>query len=459
MFMTLVLAGVGVTFGLWWYRIRTRPSHSKLHRAWSRVATSLGLELTGKKRAELELRGEVNGHPVVCSMNVSELDLNPFASVNDQTVLQLGLGNDFPSDFAALPAHHPMATDSDVELGDPDFDPAVSVHGQHRSILAVAGVNARRGLAEMATHDRHSDSGGIVVQARTAKLELRGLVSNPAKMEACIRRLEALGDMLFTRGNHIQRIIEHARVESNTSILAQQLWVLVKDAEQPSSSSRQGNGSHEVARKHLQHPDAMVRALAARCLGPEGYETLCTIASDENAPAESIAVAVLGLEPAPQSPQLEQAHSRALRQLAAFVHGGTLDRLQPMLDLETGLTRNELHGTMTDSANDTVCQALAIIGGLDAEEALIAALKHPNRRRAAAQALSEIGTVQSVPALAQWTQSAPIDYTCQSAIAAIQARVGPASSGGLSIVDAPAEGQLSVVSELGQISLSEPETS
>jgi len=108
-----------------------------------------------------------------------------------------------------------------------------------------------------------------------------------------------------------------------------------------------------------------------------------------------------------------------------------------------------------DRLAETIADALASLGDARAETALLRLLERESGsvRRAAAAALGQIGTVRAVESLFPLTEGllpSGVKIAAREAIAKIQARLGDAEPGRLSLVaEGPAEGALSVAKDGG----------
>jgi len=119
----------------------------------------------------------------------------------------------------------------------------------------------------------------------------------------------------------------------------------------------------------------------------------------------------------------------------------------------------ELSEHVGDPVAETIAGALASLGDARAEPALLRLLRKGSGsvQRAAAAALGEVGTIRAVEplyTLGEQTLPAALKTTAREAIARIQARIGDAEAGRLSVhAEAPAEGGVSIVSDEGGLSL------
>lgn len=402
------------------FRFRFLRPRAAVKSAFRAAAQALGIDCTGRRLIELEARGKVDGFDLVAGPMLSEMGFNALDNaLADTTHIRVYLGDGFPADFAVTdPLSEHQATE--IVFGDRPFDDAVTLHGTPEALLTILGPEQRRAL-EQAVH------AGIVVESRHVSLRYDGLPTDAKELTRQFEQLLTLARTLAGSGSPsnttADRIAEHARVERLPAILQQQLAALA-------DHGRSSDAILRAARKHVDHPIDAVRVEAARCLGPEGFGTLLSTLETPNLDIRVTATATIALGASPATPHRERAFDLARHRLG------------------------QLLGRTDEETNEVICRALVVLGGQGAESDLIAALGVAPQvlRRPMAEALGLMGTVRAVPALARWTEHAPIDYACQSAIAAIQDRAGPSNVGGLALVAPDEAGQLALASDPGQVS-------
>lgn len=170
-----------------------------------------------------------------------------------------------------------------------------------------------------------------------------------------------------------------------------------------------------VAARLLLDPDPLVRVYACVHAGPDGAEKLLALRRHKH-------------------PAVRAAAIRVTAQLP---------------DAVAALTAHLAY----DGDPALVAEALGLTGSPAAEATLLALLADPEVRTAAAHALGEVGTISAVePLLAQ--RVAPYTGAITAAIARIQARVGSADRGRLSLAEA-AGGEVSLAHEAGQVALAD----
>jgi len=119
----------------------------------------------------------------------------------------------------------------------------------------------------------------------------------------------------------------------------------------------------------------------------------------------------------------------------------------------------ELSESVGDALAETIAKTLGHLGDVRAEPPLLRLLGSGSESvwRAAAEALGKVGTIRAVESLYPLTErmlSLGLETTAREAIARIQARLGDAEAGQLSLhAHAPAEGGVSIAQEAGGPSL------
>jgi HEAT repeat protein len=217
-----------------------------------------------------------------------------------------------------------------------------------------------------------------------------------------------------------------------------------------------------AAREGARDRDPRVRLRAANALGAAGYDVLERLVTDETVVEDvriqalrSLVLAAPGRGRRVVVGLLQSNASAALRRAAIELAGRPLGVTEA---LQTIALMAEGSDSLTAAA---VARTLGLLGSPEAEPPLLALLQRPELdvKLAAARALGEVGTIRAVETLLELSQHRGIDSTLREvageALARIQAQLGPAERGRLSVVD-PAElgGNLSLASEAGAGALS-----
>jgi hypothetical protein len=376
----------------------------------------------------------------------------------------------------------------EIEVGDDAFDRETSVQGSPALALALLDGDMRRcvralvrGRLDVRGHrplwaSGQLDEGVLWIDVpERAQVAPRPAFSrsdeNPEpaglyyldgehKLPQVLRAAFELGARLSRPEDLAARLAERLATESEARVRLNLLLTLLREfPEHPAA--------RQAAVAARDDPDARVRLRAGIALGAEGRDVLLGIAGGEGAEDDTSARAVAALGNSLTSPQVRDFLKNALRtQREATAHrclrilgqmGGpeAIHALTQVLSVESGPRR-------PSALAIEAAAALADTGDAVVEPALLEALRSPSTLVgiAAARALGRVGTAAAVIPLREVeAREGSLRSAARQAVAEIQARLGGAAPGQLSLAEGES-GRLSLAEgEYGQLSLADDSTS
>jgi HEAT repeat protein len=361
----------------------------------------------------------------------------------------------------------------EIEIGDEDFDQAVSVHGPSALALALLDSDMRRAVASLMRgrlglpgHRRFWASGrlehGVLridlpeeVRPRQSHYSAAELlpageaqVESRQMLPAVLRASLDLAGRLALPEHLAERLASNLRAEPEAGVRRKTLAVLL--GEFPEAAA-----TEPAARASLLDPDADVRLHAAVALGKDGRGVLLALAGGEGAEdaTNARAVAALGTSLTLADPQ--DLLRRALRTRRLRTAKACLSLLGRLGGAEAAQTLAKVLLVEKHELGEAAAQALAATADPQAEPSLLRALAEgpAEVKHAAAAALGQVGTRDAVLPLRAAERDGALRSAARQAIAEIHSRLAGAEQGQLSLAEGEA-GRLSMVEgESGRLSL------
>jgi hypothetical protein len=351
---------------------------------------------------------------------------------------------------------------SRVHVGDGVLNPGIYAQGSPEVVLACLDKATRESLnalvrdAESAPQGAGRTPVASVLDGRVfARFTVALLEQRDAFEQAVKQVIELARRLSIPRETIAERLLANFRAEDRDDLRLRFLDTLLH------TFGPNGPGG-VAAREGARDRDPRVRLRAANALGAAGYDVLERLVTDETVVEDvriqalrSLVLAAPGRGRRVVVGLLQSNASAALRRAAIELAGRPLGVTEA---LQTIALMAEGSDSLTAAA---VARTLGLLGSPEAEPPLLALLQRPELdvKLAAARALGEVGTIRAVETLLELSQHRGIDSTLREvageALARIQAQLGPAERGRLSVVD-PAElgGNLSLASEAGAGALS-----
>ncbi|HEY3450725.1 MAG TPA: hypothetical protein VGK67_30490 [Myxococcales bacterium] len=437
----VALAAVGAfTVFLGWYNARAAARDAAREAAWTSAAKSLGLKyVQGEGRT---LAGRTDGFDVLLET------FNDGSEQSPRPVTRVVVGGRgrirpelaFKAEAAFEGLRKALGKD-DLQLNDPEFDKAVNIHGPEDLALAALGAEARKLLPGFVR-------GGGTVHDGEVVLQLNGELNEAAALEGAVTSALAIARALAV-DSVPAALLTNASKDPSPGVRRLNLAAL---AEKHAASGEARRGLEAG----LADPDVEVRLLAARHLEAsvavqQVLEKIADDASTVEAARASALDRMAEIFPysvvAPFVARSLAKDAGAARQAAAIRAAG---KAKDAAQLETLLAMTGAQGL---GLGVELAKAFAEFEGAQAEKGLIALLGHPEPavRRLAAVGLSKVGSVKAVEPLLPLAEgvlaASEVKDAARDAVRAIQARLGDAGAGRLSVVDERAgEGGLSVES-------------
>jgi hypothetical protein len=375
----------------------------------------------------------------------------------------------------------------EIEIGDDAFDREVSVQGPPALALALLDDVLRGSVRSLVRGQLHLpghtalwasgrlDDGVLRIDVPQRSNAARGRVYDkdhrevePAgrtyldgehKLPQVLRVGLELAARLSRPEDLPRRLAERMAAEPEARVRLKLVLTLLREFPEEAAA-------RQAALAARDDPDADVRLRAGIALGAEGRDVLIGVAGGEGAEDGTSARAVAALGDSLTLAQATEFLKKALRTQreatartclkALGRQGGSeaIQTLKQVLAVEAGLRRWPRRALAIDAA-----AALADTGDPSVEPALLAALQSPSTMVgiAAAQALGRVGTAAAVVPLREAEARDPsLRSPARQAIAEIQARLGGAAPGQLSLAAGGEAGQLSMAEdeEMGRLSLS-----
>lgn len=321
--------------------------------------------------------------------------------------------------------------------GDPNFDALAHVFGEPADVLALMDLQTRRDVGSFVALGGELEDG-------TLKLHVKALVRQPQALVQPAKLMLSIG----------ARLVIQEREELLLANVKGDPWAEVREANLAILTSLYPDAKQTRAAiaAALEDEDPKVRFDAA--VAAKDHRVLRALAANVEIDADVRADALERLDYDAKLVTALLADGQArVRRAAVAVAGRAHD-----------LSQLEALSTLTADPDEKVAQAVAHalgkLGGAQAEPALIALLAHPAgaAQIAAAEALGATGSVRAVEPLLPLTKgvfNADLRAAARDAIRRIQARLGDADAGRLSLADR-AEGELSLPDgEPGELSMTD----
>ncbi|MGC4114837.1 MAG: HEAT repeat domain-containing protein [Myxococcales bacterium] len=427
---SLVILAMGASVAgltaLLWAVVRSdaRAKRAAVKR-WSEPARELGLRELDRPQGGHRLEGTVDGFAVEIEEQTSP-DLI-------RVIVQSGgrIAETLQIERRGL---WPQGKQEDVVTGAEDFDKQVRVRGPLDAALAALGAQTRADLVSFVGEggkvagsglelalERHTDPEDFVTAVR-GMLELAGHLAVPSLPKA---------------------LLENATKDLSADVRHKCLDAL----SQFHPETREALWAYQATLRDL---DPAMRLFAAERLpgDPEAREVLVKLVENRSLPEELRAMALERLvsgfsygSAAPLVAWALSAESLELRCAAVRAVGKSKDesKVEALASLASQVAPLPL--------GEALAEALGAVGGAGAEDALFTLLRHESRevQAAAAKAFGECGTVRAVEPLLQSAKDGAVSSVARDAVRRIQARLGDADAGRLSVVDgAGADGALSL---------------
>jgi HEAT repeat protein len=298
----------------------------------------------------------------------------------------------------------------DVLLGDAEFDAGAHVEGPEDQVLAALREPARRAVLPLLTGHRATVKDGVL------RVELHGVVDG----ELVRRMLAGMAETAraLCVASVPEALADGARVDPNPEVRLRSLQVLLR-------TWREHEAAKRAAHAAIIDANPRARLAAARLLADEqAAVALRQLADDATVPAE--------------------------------VRVGALETL---LELRPDFLAEALRGWAADEElAETAARAFGTLGDSRAEPVLLGLLSHPRpaAREAAVLSLGQVGTIRAVEPLTALAASGPLRAAAREAIRRVQARLGDAEAGRLSV--APERGAAGAVSLPAEVRVGALET-
>jgi HEAT repeat protein len=363
----------------------------------------------------------------------------------------------------------------EIEIGDEAFDKGVSVHGPTALALALLDSDIRRAVAslmrgrlDLPGHRPFWVSGrfehGVlridlpeVVRPRQSHYGAAELfparepqVESRQSLPAVLRASLDLAGRLALPQHLAERLASNLKAEPEGGVRRRTLAVLLREFPEAAATEA-------AARASLEDPDADVRLQAAVALGKDGHDVLLRLAGGEGAADATNARAVAALGASLTLAEAQDLLRRALRTRRLLTAKACLSLLGRLGGAEAAQTLAKVLLVEKHELGEAAAQALAATADPAAEAALLRALAEgPTEvKRAAAAALGQVGTRDSVLPLRSAERDGELRSAARQAIAEIHSRLAGAEQGQLSLAEGEA-GRLSLAEgETGRLSLTE----
>ncbi|MBI5368333.1 MAG: HEAT repeat domain-containing protein [Planctomycetes bacterium] len=338
---------------------------------------------------------------------------------------------------------------SDVRVGVPLVDQELLLEGPEALVVGLLDERTRGELAELVRRR----GGRVAHGALFVEFSVTGFDADEFLGE--VRRgAELAGRLSLARRSLPQRLQANAQGDTATAVRQRCLKLLLEDyPNAPETAAALLRAAHD--------PDPMLRLLAAERLGEEGWDVLRALAESGDVP---IARPLAGLgRAAAQAPSermvprlvaaLDSRHP-AVRRLAITELGAL--RYEPIVA--------RFRAWIATAEPDTVAALLGALARIEGAGAVPLLLEHLAAaglevRSAAVRALGEWGGYDAVARLLELDGrlhallDAGLRRDIASAVKAIQARLGGANPGALSLAALPQDaGALSVAADVGALS-------
>jgi len=420
-------AVVGLTALLWGIARHDARGKRITRKVWSESARQLGIRQIQPPGGGHALAGTIDGFEVEV-----RTDQNP-----ELIRARLKGGGRIPEAISVEAARFWSSARSGafLEVGDEEFDGQVRVAGPEDAVLAALGSEGRAAVRAFVQEGGKAGGGELEVPCE--------LHEDPEIVERVVRRMLACARALSVTPV-AQALLENVTEDPCSRVRRKSLTALV--------GSRPGSKEAIWAlQAGLRDLDAEVRLFAAeRSAGdPEARRALAELVDNAEV-AEAVRAKALALLAAYPYAEISEVVSRALAAQAVEVRRAAVSAVGLARDagqLETLLAMAEAPRGAGVGVGEALAEALGRLGGPRAEDGLLSLLSHEARevQEAAAKALGECGTIRVVEPLLQSARAGAVGSAARDAVRRIQARLGDAGAGRLSVVEAAgAEGAVSL---------------
>ncbi|MEM6794679.1 MAG: hypothetical protein AAF725_11920 [Acidobacteriota bacterium] len=416
---------------------------------WQKVADQLGLQMLAPFLGSRSLQGQMGGFSVSVTAE----------SRGKTSVLVAQVHGVHPGFSLGRDGSLQQLLSSDIEIGDVEFDRRIRVEGDPQLARALLGSKARR----LATHVVGGPTGGGQLKKGDLKAPMREIKEAPAVLGQMVE-LAKLLKVPNPRDGIADLLAKRALEDPSRGVRLQALRQL-------SASARWRKMAHTTAEQCLRSPDPALCLEAARILlrsrearsMDRATDALLSLATQSHLELSTRATALKALTPQLAGEKAVTAMIRILDrrpQEPEPLRRAALDGL--IAARSDRLMRLPVY---SDSEHEALAAGLERLGQ-DAEERLVAMLRHPNDRvrLVAARSLKAVGTLEAVAPLRQVAGSERLfrsaaARTASEAIEAIKQRSGKSEQrGAISIAQvAPLVGAVSEADDAeagGEVSLS-----
>ncbi len=415
----LVLAAMAVSTGVGALRLwlaRHRAS------AWEQVARELGLRLRGTARSGLELTGRIGEWSVTVTESRGERR-------SARTEFRID-GRGIPRQLS-LSRERLFSQGLDIPIGDAEFDREICVQNGELKALAVLN-GATRSIVRDVFARRE-----VTVRVGAIQHAVGRWMKEAAELRSCLEDLVRLaGSLVLLPGEVPERLARNAASDDLDSVRLRNLEVL----------HRRFQGT-EIAReaflKAVEDRSLEVRLAGGVYLGD--LKLLARLAGIETVDVSIRLRALRHLVDAADAEQTGPLLERLLSTPVPLLLKGVVAGIRQLRYRPAVPKLIVLLGRADAETARATAETLGRIGDASAEPALLSLLERGEKavQIAAARALGQVGTVQAVESLLAQTPGlldSELKRAAREAVGAIQARLGNAECGRLSLAGLAANG-------------------
>lgn len=420
---------------------------------WSRFASNLDLQLTGRNPWRPQVEGQVEGYPLKVETRTTGQGTNRKSFTR---ITVSGEGKVSPEvkikPKGLLSGIEQFLSGNDVDTQDSEFDKQVAVSGDTVDATAVLDEHTRgliRGLVNVLN---------ARVERSDVTVEIPALVRSEAMLNQYVSGAIAIAQGLAWKGTPaIDHLLHNASHDSNPAVRLNNLKVMI--------------AHYPVAHQTLQAARRLINDVgspetqltAAISLRQEGLPTLVSLATSIEAPGPIRAHALTNLASQVPVEETLAVTSRIVSLPAEPVVVQAVANILGSLPSEAALFLLLQQLKKADGGSvRTIATALAIRGEARAQTGLLSALEgelNVDNQIAIIDALGKLGELRVVEYLLPFSKGVLQDYSLKNsarrAIASIQARHGGGEAGTLSITNAEEDGALSMSVQQGGLALDE----
>jgi HEAT repeat protein len=421
--------------------------------AWSEAAQELKLHfIPGGLFGRGKIRGELGGFPVRAEIVTrgSGEDATKYTRVVVDMAGRMPRGVSFVAE-SSRSVLGKVFTGQDMQTGDYQFDDTVYVRGPEVPLRAALNAGARRRIVEMVTR-------GATVKDGTICEERLGVVDDAGYLSHLLEQAAAAARELAAGAGDIQRaLLENARGDPVPEVRLLNLKALVqRDPASPAAS--------EALIAALDDPDGRLRLLWAAALRtPSSAAVLASLVSDPSMQPDVRAEALRALGQGRPYAEVAPTLAAALDDADQMVQREAVALAGKFRDASLYDRIVRLGPRAGDELAEAMAQTLGQLGDRKAERPLLLLLARDSIavKIASATALGLVGSIDAVepllPLVKGLLESAELKEAAREAIRRIQARLGDADAGRLSLLgESEQSGALSIAAPTGAVSLSQP---